>query len=220
MTRYLVVGDPVAHSLSPIMMSAAFRAAGIDATYSARRIAPSEWPASMVTLHREGIAGCNVTVPHKEGALVGAQFGLLEGAEAIFSMVSLSDSRFSFEPSTEAEIKAADDSEVFHLPQLAIKAAQLEDELSRYREDLPAENAGLFVVRALSTGVHPVRDLPFSEIYERIDTLPGVTMEELIAHEFVSAIKLRLAVAVLARAAVIEAVIEGAGGHGSGAPAN
>ncbi len=147
----------------------------------------------------------------KEGALVGAQYGLLEGAEAIFSMLTLRDSRFSFEPSTEAEIQAADDSEVFHLPQLAIKAAQLEDELGRYDDDLPAENAGLYVVRALATGVHPTRDLPFSDIYERIDTLPGVTLEELISQEFVSSIKLRLAVAVLARAAVVEAVIEGTG---------
>ena len=47
----------------------------------------------------------------------------------------------------------------------------------------------------------------------------GVTLEELIGHEFWSSIKLRLAVAVLARAAVIEAVIEGAGG-GAGAPVN
>lgn len=156
----------------------------------------------------------------KEGALVGARFGLLAGAEAIFSMLSLSNGRFSFEPSTEEEIRTADDSDVFHLPQLAIKAAQLEDELGRYREDLPAENAGLFVVGALSTGVHPARDLPFSEIYERIDTLPGVTLEELGSHEFVSSIKLRLAVAVLARAAVIEAVIEGGGDAGDNAPVN
>ena len=146
----------------------------------------------------------------KEGALVSASFGLLEGAEAIFSMLTLEDSRYSFEPSTEEEIRSSEADESLHVPGLALKAAQLEDELSRYMEDLPADDAGLFVVRALSTGVQPAKDLPFAEIYERIDTLPGITIDELIAHEFVSAAKVRLAVAVLARAAVIEAVIEGA----------
>ncbi len=147
----------------------------------------------------------------RKGELIKAQYGLLEGAEAIFTMLSIRDSRFSFEPSTEAEIQSTKANEDLRIPQLALKAAQLEDELSRYDEDLPAENAGLFVVRALSTGAHPTRDLPFKEIYERIDTLPGVTLEELIAHEFASSIKVRLAVAVLARAAVVEAVIEGTG---------
>ena len=146
----------------------------------------------------------------KEGKLVSASYGLLEGAEAIFSMLSLYG-RFSFEPSTEEEIRSNEPDETLDVPELAEKAAQLENELRRYREDLPADDAGLFVVRGLSTGVHPARDLPFKEIYERIDTLPGITLEELIAHEFVSAIKVRLAVAVLARAAVIEGVIAGGG---------
>ena len=146
----------------------------------------------------------------KEGALVSASYGLLEGTEAIFSMLTL-EGHYSFEPSTEEEIRSNRPDDSLDIAGLALKAAQLEDELGRYREDLPADNAGLFVVRGLSTGVHPARDLPFQEIYERIDTLPGITLDELTAHEFVSAIKVKLAVAVLARAAVIEGVIAGGG---------
>jgi shikimate dehydrogenase len=71
--RYLVVGFPVAHSLSPAMMNAAFRAAGIHAVYEAREIPPVHWPTAMEELWREGIAGANVTIPHKEGALAGAR---------------------------------------------------------------------------------------------------------------------------------------------------
>ena len=82
MKRYLVVGSPVAHSLSPAMMTAAFAASGLDAQYAAREILPERWPASMVELHREGIAGVNVTVPHKEGALTGAA-GATDFARAI-----------------------------------------------------------------------------------------------------------------------------------------
>jgi shikimate dehydrogenase len=80
--RYLVVGSPVAHSLSPAMMTAAFAASRLDAEYAAREILPERWPASMVDLHREGIAGVNVTVPHKEGALTGAA-GATDFARAI-----------------------------------------------------------------------------------------------------------------------------------------
>ncbi len=154
----------------------------------------------------------------REGKLIGAQIGLLEGTEAILSMLTLRDNRYSFEPGSEAEIQAAHSSEIFDLPQLATRVARLEDELGRYRDDLPAENAGLFAARALSTGVYPAGDLPFPETYERIDTLPGITLEELLAQEFVSSIRLRLSVALLARAAVIEAVDEVAGAEGDSSP--
>ncbi len=147
-----------------------------------------------------------------KGKVAAAQYGLLKGAEAMFAMLLLEDARFSFEPSSSAETSPSDPEACLDIHGLALRTAQLEDELSRYSEELPACNAGLFVVRALSTGSHPVRDLPFQEIFERIDTLPGITLDELIAHELTSAIKVRLTVAVLARAAVIEAVIEGAEG--------
>ena len=64
-TRLLtVIGDPVAHSLSPAMHNAACRALGLDAVYVALRVpAPSLVPflAAQAAI---GGAG-NVTVPHK-----------------------------------------------------------------------------------------------------------------------------------------------------------
>lgn len=68
MNRYLVIGSPVAHSLSPAMMAAAFGSIGRPDTYEAREIRPEDWPGALRALHREGIAGVNVTVPHKEKA--------------------------------------------------------------------------------------------------------------------------------------------------------
>ena len=65
-TRLLVViGDPVAHSLSPAMHNAAFRALGIDAVYVALRVAPDALPNVLAMQRATGGAG-NVTVPHKE----------------------------------------------------------------------------------------------------------------------------------------------------------
>jgi shikimate dehydrogenase len=71
--KLLVVGWPVGHSLSPAMMTAAIRSAGVDATYEAREIPPEDWPAALEALHAEGVDGANVTVPHKETALAAAR---------------------------------------------------------------------------------------------------------------------------------------------------
>jgi shikimate dehydrogenase len=70
--KFVVVGSPVSHSLSPAMMSAAFSSCGMRAEYTAREIPAERWPAAMAELFAEGISGANVTVPHKERALAGA----------------------------------------------------------------------------------------------------------------------------------------------------
>jgi shikimate dehydrogenase len=65
-TRLLVViGDPVAHSLSPAMHNAAFRALGLDAVYVALHVTPEALPEVLAMQRATGGAG-NVTVPHKE----------------------------------------------------------------------------------------------------------------------------------------------------------
>jgi len=62
---FMVIGDPVAHSLSPAMHNAAFRALGLDAVYVALRVSAEALPAVLVMQAAIGGAG-NVTVPHKE----------------------------------------------------------------------------------------------------------------------------------------------------------
>jgi shikimate dehydrogenase len=62
-----VIGDPVAHSLSPTMHNAALRALGLDAVYVALPTAAATLPALLAALASVGGAG-NVTVPHKEAA--------------------------------------------------------------------------------------------------------------------------------------------------------
>jgi len=65
-TRLLtVIGDPVAHSLSPAMHNAACRALGLDAVYVALQVSPASLPAVLAMQAAVGGAG-NVTVPHKE----------------------------------------------------------------------------------------------------------------------------------------------------------
>jgi shikimate dehydrogenase len=65
---FAVIGDPVAHSVSPSMQRAAFDAAGLDADYVAERVPGGTLPAAWGAL-RGRFAGWNVTRPHKESAL-------------------------------------------------------------------------------------------------------------------------------------------------------
>lgn len=67
-TRLLaVLGDPVSHSLSPVMHNAAIRVLGLDAVYVGWGMPGGALPGALATLAAVGGAG-NVTVPHKEAA--------------------------------------------------------------------------------------------------------------------------------------------------------
>ena len=66
---YFVVGSPVAHSLSPAMMTAAFEEIGRSAAYGRLEVGSAEWPGVSRDLYERGVCGLNVTVPHKESAL-------------------------------------------------------------------------------------------------------------------------------------------------------
>jgi len=63
--RLVLLGHPVAHSLSPVFQGAALEAAGIPLRYEALDVAPSDL-AAMVGLLADARAAGNVTVPHKE----------------------------------------------------------------------------------------------------------------------------------------------------------
>ena len=63
--HFAVVGDPVAHSKSPAMHAAAYRALGLPHTYGAIRATPAELPGLVAMVRERKLGGFNVTVPHK-----------------------------------------------------------------------------------------------------------------------------------------------------------
>lgn len=63
--RFAVIGHPVAHSLSPKMHAANFRALGYAGEYGAEDVEPGQVAAVLAWFAAEGYRGINVTVPHK-----------------------------------------------------------------------------------------------------------------------------------------------------------
>ncbi|MFB5626821.1 MAG: shikimate dehydrogenase [Nitrosarchaeum sp.] len=62
---FAVIGDPIDHSLSPNIHSAAFRELNLDCSYIAYRIPKGELEEGIESLKKIKIDGFNVTIPHK-----------------------------------------------------------------------------------------------------------------------------------------------------------
>jgi shikimate dehydrogenase len=63
-----VIGDPVAHSLSPRLHNAAFDALGLDWVSVAFTVRAGDTAAALTGMRALGLAGLSVTMPHKEQA--------------------------------------------------------------------------------------------------------------------------------------------------------
>ena len=61
-----VIGDPVRHSLSPVMFNSAFRALGMDWLYVALPVKLGSSRAAIDGIRALDIVGLSVTTPHKE----------------------------------------------------------------------------------------------------------------------------------------------------------
>lgn len=62
---YAVIGNPIAHSLSPPVHRAVFGDLGINDEYCAVRVARGELPVFLQNARKAGLKGFNVTSPHK-----------------------------------------------------------------------------------------------------------------------------------------------------------
>ena len=66
---YGVIGDPISHSLSPLIHSGWIRDHGLDASYLPMHVPAGEFEDAIKTLERQNACGLNVTLPHKLNAL-------------------------------------------------------------------------------------------------------------------------------------------------------
>src|SRR4030042_4468274 len=60
-----VIGEPIEHSLSPIMHNAGFQSIGLDYVFLACRVKPADVEEAVNGMRALNIRGLNVTMPHK-----------------------------------------------------------------------------------------------------------------------------------------------------------
>lgn len=68
MKQACVIGWPIEHSRSPTIHGYWLKRYGIEGSYTKRAVPPEEIERFLKSLAAEGLAGCNVTIPHKEAA--------------------------------------------------------------------------------------------------------------------------------------------------------
>jgi len=62
---FMLIGDPVEGTLSPVMFNAAFKSLGLNYSYVAVRVPKKFLTDAVGGIRAMGIAGLNVTIPHK-----------------------------------------------------------------------------------------------------------------------------------------------------------
>jgi len=60
-----IIGDPIEHTMSPVMHNAAFRNKGVDYVYLAFRVKKEELGKAIEGMRVLNIRGLNITIPHK-----------------------------------------------------------------------------------------------------------------------------------------------------------
>jgi 3-dehydroquinate dehydratase/shikimate dehydrogenase len=70
---YAVIGDPVGHSLGPLIHNAAFRHVGLNAVYIPIRVPRGDLTAFLKEFDSLPVQGYSVTIPHKEAAMDAAR---------------------------------------------------------------------------------------------------------------------------------------------------
>lgn len=63
---YSVIGDPIEHSMSPLMHNAWIAEEGRDASYIPLHVKPENLEQAVASLKLLGCSGWNITIPHKE----------------------------------------------------------------------------------------------------------------------------------------------------------
>ncbi|GAC1623693.1 MAG: shikimate dehydrogenase [Nevskia sp.] len=89
MDRYAVLGQPIAHSKSPLIHGRFAAQTGEAMHYEAIEIAPADLAAALPRLHAEGWKGFNLTLPHKTlaVAICGSHSEAAERAGAVNTLI-------------------------------------------------------------------------------------------------------------------------------------
>ena len=64
-----VIGNPIAHTFSPVMHNAAIAHLGLDYRYVAFDVTPADLAIALAGFAAIGVVGCSVTIPHKQAVI-------------------------------------------------------------------------------------------------------------------------------------------------------
>jgi shikimate dehydrogenase len=64
-----VIGDPIEHSLSPVMHNAALASLGVDYVYLPLPVKPADLGVAIAGFNAIGVVGFSITLPHKQAIL-------------------------------------------------------------------------------------------------------------------------------------------------------
>jgi shikimate dehydrogenase len=163
---FAVLGDPIAHSRSPILHAAAFAALGLPHRYLAFEVPASQLAAAVHGAAALGFGGLNLTVPHKQAAL-GLCDRLSDSAARIGAVNTL---RFAANPETAAVEICGHNTDARGFLDALAELSLIE---LRHATVLGAGGASLAVVDAL-LGAHPQLELTWvSRAPEHIPVPPA-----------------------------------------------
>ena len=138
----------------------------------------------------------------RDGAIFGASFARLTGADALVALMTMKWGRFRFTSHSDPQQVSFLAEQPLDLQWAILKAAWLEDELGR--RTLPADEAPLL---ASGRSAPPVPEgfprLPVATVLDRVLTLPGVTLADLVAGQWAAPNRIRLTVAWLCEMGVL-----------------
>jgi shikimate dehydrogenase len=69
MKRACVIGWPIRHSRSPLIHNFWLKSLAIEGAYEKVAVRPGDLQQFVASISRDGIVGCNVTIPHKEAVM-------------------------------------------------------------------------------------------------------------------------------------------------------
>jgi 3-dehydroquinate dehydratase/shikimate dehydrogenase len=116
---YGVIGDPIAHSLSPLIHNHALRALGINAIYLPFRVPRAELATFLKDFDRLPIKGYSVTIPHKEAvvALAARQDQAVAKIHAANTLVRGDDGFTAYNTDYQGAVESLKASLLAHPPQ-------------------------------------------------------------------------------------------------------
>ncbi|HYX24619.1 MAG TPA: response regulator [Thermoanaerobaculia bacterium] len=134
----------------------------------------------------------------RDGAIFGASFARLTGADALVALMTMEWGRFRFTAHLDPQDVSFLAEQPIDLQWAILEAAWIQDELASRRRHLPGGDEPLLAGGQLVPAApEAFPRLLVARVLDRVRTLPGVTLADLVAGQWAAPSRIRLTVAWL-----------------------